>query len=102
MQISSASGPFTPEIRPKPGQPDPAHPESALMARARDLEAAFLSEMLTYAGLGKMPEGGFDGGIGEEQFGSFLRQEQAAQMVRRGGIGLAEQLFHAMTRGEAG
>lgn len=96
MQISSPSGPPHPETPPKSGITDPV-----LMERARDLEAAFLAEMLTYAGLGKMPEGGFDGGIGEEQFGSFLREQQAAQMVRQGGIGLAEQVFHAMTKGEA-
>ncbi|GLS85177.1 chemotaxis protein CheL [Cypionkella aquatica] len=70
-----------------------------LMVQARALEASFLSEMLNYAGVGKTPEG-FGGGIGEEQFGSFLRDEQARQMVEKGGIGLAEQLFNAMTKGK--
>nr|WP_284323406.1 rod-binding protein [Cypionkella aquatica] len=69
------------------------------MVQARALEASFLSEMLNYAGVGKTPEG-FGGGIGEEQFGSFLRDEQARQMVEKGGIGLAEQLFNAMTKGK--
>ena len=70
-----------------------------LMVQAKALEASFLSEMLGYAGVGKTPEG-FGGGIGEDQFGSFLREEQARQMVEKGGIGLAEQLFHAMTKGQ--
>ena len=65
---------------------------------AKDLEATFLSEMLSYAGLGKQSDS-FGGGIGEEQFGSFLRQEQATAMVTAGGIGLAESLFKAMTGG---
>lgn len=67
----------------------------ALMERARELESAFLSEMLGHAGL-SAESGKFGGGIGEEQFSSFLRHEQAKLMVKQGGIGLAEQLFRAM------
>ena len=73
--------------------------DDPMMVQAKALEASFLSEMLGYAGVGKTPEG-FGGGIGEDQFGSFLRDEQARQMVEKGGIGLAEQLFHAMTKGQ--
>ncbi|MCB6177958.1 rod-binding protein [Rhodobacter sp. Har01] len=65
------------------------------MSQARELEAAFLSEMLQHAGMDG-ESGSFGGGIGEEQFSSFLRLEQARQMVAKGGIGLAEQLFRAM------
>ncbi len=79
----------------------PDHVRAELMEKAGALEAVFLSEMLAHAGLGQTPEGAFSGGIGEEQFASFLRQEQATQMVRQGGIGLAEHLFHAMTRDKA-
>lgn len=73
-------------------------PETRLMQQAKALEAGFLAEMLSYTGLGTSPSG-FGGGAGEEQFASFLRQEQARLMVDRGGIGLAEQLFKAMNRG---
>lgn len=69
--------------------PDP------LRQKAAQLETAFLSEMLSHAGLGAM-EGSFGGGIGEDQFASFLRQEQAGAMVAKGGIGLTEALFRAM------
>ena len=88
MEISAA----LPQPKPKPRDDDP------MMVQAKALEASFLSEMLGYAGVGKMSEG-FGGGIGEDQFGSFLREERARQMVEHGGIGLAEQLFHAMTKG---
>ena len=88
MQIA----PNHPALPPTTAQP-PA--TSALMQTARELEVAFLAEMLGHAGLGK-PEGDFDGGIGEEQFASFLRREQAELMASRGGIGLAEHLFRAM------
>lgn len=71
-------------------------PEEPLRVKARELEAAFLAEMLGHAGLGAPSDDGFGGGIGEQQFSSFLRAEQARLMVTRGGIGLAERLFQAM------
>ncbi len=83
MQISPNHRPVPPDTMP------------LLREKARALEAAFLAEMLGHAGLGKT-EGDFGGGIGEDQFSSFLRQEQARLMVDRGGIGLAEQIFRAM------
>ena len=69
--------------------------DTQLRAAAQELETAFLSEMLKSAGLQKTGSA-FGGGIGEDQFGSFLRQEQARQMVEGGGIGLAEHLFEAL------
>lgn len=70
-------------------------PASSLRAKAQDLETAFLAEMLGHAGLSPQ-QGSFGGGIGEEQFASFLREAQAKAMVRAGGIGLTESLFRAM------
>lgn len=66
-----------------------------MMAQAKALEASFLAEMLSFTGLGAVSEE-FGGGVGEEQFSSFLRQEQAKMLVARGGIGLAEQIFESM------
>lgn len=40
---------------------------------AQKLEASFLAEMLKHTGLGE-GSGAFSGGIGEEQFASFLRE----------------------------
>ena len=87
-----------------PALPLPAAPVSGpLRERAEALEAAFLAEMLRHAGLGSGPgegfgtlRGPFGGGIGEEQFGSFLRQAMAGQMVQAGGIGLTESLLRAL------
>lgn len=67
----------------------------ALMEAAQNLEAAFLAEMLQSAGLGKTSES-FGGGAGEDQFSSFLIQEQAKHIVKGGGIGLAQSLFDAL------
>lgn len=70
--------------------------DTQLMEVAKNLEAAFLAEMLKTIGFGDTPES-FGGGAGEDQFGSFLREEQAKRMTEAGGIGLAESLFDAMT-----
>lgn len=79
----------------------PSPRQQQLMAKAKELEATFLSEMLAYSGLGEM-QGSFGGGEGEAQFASFLRQEQARLMVDSGGIGLAEMIFKSMARSEDG
>ena len=88
--FSTATRGTTPQISPET--------ERQMRAQAQALEASFLSEMLGYAGVGT-PSSDFSGGIGEEQFSSFLRDEEARQMAAKGGIGLAEQLFHAMQKG---
>lgn len=69
--------------------------DARLMEAAQALEASFVSEMLKAAGVDAAPSI-FGGGIGEEQFSSFLRDAQARDIVRAGGIGLAQSLFEAM------
>ncbi|AKS47814.1 Rod binding protein [Octadecabacter temperatus] len=73
----------------------PVTQEAQLMTVAQSLEAAFLSEMLKSAGVGETPSA-FGGGAGEDQFASFMRDEQAKQMTAAGGIGLAQSMFDAM------
>ena len=75
----------------------PTQRDPALWAAAQSLEANFLSEMLKASGLGEA-RSTFGGGAGEEQFGSFLRNEQARLMVEAGGIGLAEGLYRELSR----
>ena len=73
--------------------------EAQLREAARDLEAAFLAEMLRHSGFGATRES-FGGGAGEDQFASFLRVEHARALADRGGIGLAESLFRALAARE--
>ena len=75
--------------------PDYTNADAQLRDAAEKLEATFLSEMLKSAGLGT-PRDAFGGGQGEEQFSSFLREAQAEELVKSGGIGLAQSLFEAM------
>ncbi len=84
-----------------PITPHPTSRQQQLLAKAEELEATFLSEMLAHSGLGEV-QGAFGGGQGEAQFSSFLRQEQATLMVQNGGLGLAELIFNAMSEAENG
>ncbi len=87
--IAGAHGMTAPN--PRPGN------ETALREVARDLEAAFLAEMLKHAGFGESRES-FGGGIGEEQMSSLLRAEHANALAAQGGIGLAESIYQSMLR----
>lgn len=88
------------DVRPiAPGANSHAKHASPAWQAAEKLEASFLAEMLKNAGLGEM-KSSFGGGPGEAQFASFLREQQALQMVRGGGIGLAETFYNAMKESE--
>jgi len=58
---------------------------------AEALEASFLAEMLKATGLGEQ-ENSFSGSAGESQFASFHRDAIAREIVRGGGIGLADMI----------
>ena len=70
-------------------------PTARLREAATGLEARFLAEMLKSAGM-EQTRSAFGGGAGEDQFASFLVQEQANRIVQAGGIGLAETIFNAL------
>jgi len=82
-------------IPPLQSMPSPPSDQDRLQAAAVELEAAFLAEMLKSAGLGKARDS-FGGGAGEDQFSSFLVQQQARQMAQSGGVGLSELLFQSL------
>jgi flagellar protein FlgJ len=98
LPLSAAGAAPAPVPAPAPATvpaPAPAERHALLQIRARELETVFLAEMLAHSGLsGRQHQ--FDGGMGEQQFESLLRYEQARMMVKRGGIGLAEQLFRGL------
>ncbi len=72
-----------------------AKKHNELREAAAELEAVFLAEMLKSSGFGKTSEA-FGGGVGEEQFSSFLADQQARAFSQAGGVGLAEHIFNAM------
>jgi flagellar protein FlgJ len=89
------------QISPQPSiLPKQPNREDVLYEAAKKLEATFLAEMLKAAGFGEARDS-FGGGSGEDQFASFLVQEQATAMVEAGGIGLAENLFQSLKERES-
>lgn len=86
---------------PPPPFARPAMPsaDSDRLRAARALETAFLAEMLRAAGTAT-PRDSFGGGIGEDQFASFLAEAQAKALMRQGGLGLAEGIVRAMSRAD--
>lgn len=80
------------------GSPQPIH-EQRIKEAAFDIETQFISTLMKSAGL-EAERSTMGGGIGEEQFSSFLRDAQAAEITKSGGLGLAEALFTALTEGK--
>lgn len=74
---------------------DAPRDDAALRRVARELEASFLAEMLRAAELHSVSES-FGGGIGEEQFASFMIHAHADAFAEAGGIGLAEHIFESL------
>lgn len=72
-------------------------PSTSLKSAAINLEASFLAEMFTAAGLGQQSSV-TGGGVGEEHFASYLALEQAKIIAEKGGIGLAENIFESLKR----
>lgn len=73
----------------------PRSSEMTLRQTAMKLEATFLGEMLKSTGFGKQ-ESSFSGGIGENYFAQLQRQAVAEEMVRKGGVGIAEHIFKTL------
>jgi Rod binding domain-containing protein len=73
----------------------PLNKDDQLRDLATKLEASFLAEMLKSAGFGAAREG-FGGGVGEEQFSSFVVENHARNLADSGGIGLAENIFQSL------
>ena len=84
-------------MQPPPISATPSPRSAQLMQKAQELETSFLSEMLAHSGLDAQT-GPFSGGIGEDQFASFLRDVQAKAMVEHGGLGLAQSIFQSLVR----
>jgi peptidoglycan hydrolase FlgJ len=79
----------------------PATPEGATRERigyvAKDFEQSFLSIMLgqMFQGVGG---GEFSGGEGEAMFQSFLMDAISKQVVRSGGVGIADHVQREMLK----
>lgn len=68
--------------------------EKTLRETAREFEAVFIKEMLTHAGLDKAIAG--DSGYGGEAFSSMLVETYADELAKKGGFGLADQMYRQL------
>ena len=82
-----------------------AQPTAAEMAKrgqidktAKDFEASFLAVMLNEMFKDVGAEAPFNGGQGEAAFKSFMSDAMAKQMVRSGGVGLADTVGKEMLK----
>lgn len=94
MDLPALTPAALPVDRPAPGA---AAGDEAARATAEAFESAFLAEMLKHTGVNATPDD-VGGGAGEDAFSSFLTGEYARLIAARGGIGLAEHIFNAITR----
>lgn len=70
---------------------------AAAKKAAQSFEAVFLSQMFghMFEGVGKS-DSLFGGGSGEEMFRPMLIDEYSKQIVKRGGVGIADAVMHAL------
>lgn len=86
----------------RPAVQAPAAPAAGDLERARrtaeEFEASFVSMMLQPMFAGLETDGPFGGGQGEATWRSFLVDEMGKQVVRAGGLGLADRVLTEMLK----
>lgn len=96
----------TPAVSTTTAAAAPSPADIARMARlrhtAQDFEASFLSSMFQTMFEGTEQSAPFGGGQAETAWRSFLTDAMAHQVVRTGGIGLADSVAREMLRLQAG
>ena len=94
--VYSGDRSFSPLIKSEPSHSSLASgndkaAEEAMRASAHDFEAAFLTQMLTFSGLGDALTLG--GGEASSAFAGFYIESLAEKMTEAGGLGLADRFY---------
>lgn len=71
-----------------------AEKEAELRQTAQEFEAVFIAEMLSHAGFEKAIAQ--DSGLGGEAFSRMLVETYAEQLSKKGGFGLADQIYRQL------
>jgi Rod binding domain-containing protein len=93
--------PVLPQAQPLPpalSKPLPTANEAAARKAAQDFEAVFVNELLSHMDSGQSTQGTFDGGQAEGVYKSFFTDAVAKQISQRGGIGLADNIYHEILK----
>jgi Rod binding domain-containing protein len=91
--FNALSQPLQNTSRPSTAQlsPELQQQQESIREAAHDFEAAFITQMLTFSGLGKALTTG--GGEAMSAFTGFYIESFAEQMTEAGGLGLAERFY---------
>jgi Rod binding domain-containing protein len=85
-----------------PGQgADPAR-RGQIAKAASEFESMFVAQMVGHMFEGVEVDETFGGGQGEEMFRSMLVNEYGKQITRRGGLGIADQVYRELLRAQEG
>ena len=71
-----------------------AQKDETLRKSAQEFETVFIAQMLTHAGLDKALAS--DSGYGGEAFSGMLVETYAEELSKKGGFGLAEQIYRQL------
>ncbi|MEZ5892651.1 MAG: rod-binding protein [Parvularculaceae bacterium] len=71
-----------------------AEREKEIRETAREFESVFIAEMLKHTGLDKALSS--DSGFGGEAFTGMLVQTYADELSKKGGFGIAEQIYRQL------
>lgn len=84
------------QTKTKPGGLD----EKSVRTTAESFESFFVGQMLEYMTEGMKPDDEFGGGHAEEMWRSMMNQEYGKQIVKSGGIGIANQVMASMIKAQ--
>jgi Rod binding domain-containing protein len=91
----------TPAAEAGNGKLDPAK-IAQIRKSANEFESMFVSQMVGQMFSGIEVDETFGGGHGEEMFRSMLTNEYANQINKRGGFGIADQVYRELLRAQEG
>jgi Rod binding domain-containing protein len=103
--MSAGAAPITlpalPPVQPLPAaiaKPTAAPNEAAARKAAGEFEAVFINELLSHMDQGSSTQGSFDGGQAEGVYKSLFQDEVAKDIAKRGGIGLADNIYREIMK----
>ncbi|MGE0407932.1 MAG: rod-binding protein [Amphiplicatus sp.] len=98
MNDTTISRALAPSFAPAKAPLTPAR-DAELKESARAFETVFVAQMLSYSGFSEALSA--NGGFGGEAFAGLLVEQYAAELVERGGFGVADMVYEQLRDKEA-
>ena len=90
-----------PTLSPALTAPSHMAPQDARKA-AQEFEAVFINQLLESMSAGLSTEGEFTGGPSEGVYRSLMNEQIAKSIAQRGGLGLADSVYHTILKLQEG